>query len=99
VELAGVFVLVAVGVADERGLPVVMDVAVGDGDVVRGAFELGSVSILFLSSMRSPGETYVEETIVVVLVVVTVGGDINVVDPDVGGVFYVDNQHLDLLKP
>jgi hypothetical protein len=31
--------------------------------------------------------------------VVTVGGDIDVVDPDVGGVFYEDNQHLDLLKP
>lgn len=32
--------------------------------------------------------TYIDQTVVVVLVVVTVGGDVTVVDPDVVGVLY-----------
>jgi hypothetical protein len=65
-EVAGILGAVGVGVADERGLPVVVDVAVGDGDEVSGVGE-------------------VNQSIVVVLVVVTVGREVDVVDPDVGG--------------
>jgi hypothetical protein len=66
--MALVFGAVGVGVSNERGLPVVVDEGVGEGD------EVGCV-----------GD--VEEPVVVVFVVVAVGGEINVVDPDVGGVF------------
>lgn len=66
-EVAGVLGAVGVGVADEGGLPVVVDVAVGDSDVVSGVGD-------------------VDQTIVVVLVMVTVRGDVDVVDPDVGGI-------------
>lgn len=38
--MALVFVAVAVGVADQRRLPVVMDEGVGDGDIVGGVGEL-----------------------------------------------------------
>lgn len=68
-EVALVFVAVAVRVANQRGLPVVVDEGVGDGYVVGG---VGKIN----------------ETIVVVLVVVTVRRDVAVVDPDVGGFFY-----------
>lgn len=74
-ELALVLVFVAVGVSDERGLPVVVDVAVGHGDVVRATLE-------------------VEETVIVVLVVVLVRRDVDVVDPDVAGVFCSIISHL-----
>lgn len=66
VELAGVLGGVAVGVADEGALEVVVDEGVGDGDEVRGVGD-------------------VEETVVVVLVVGGVGGQVDVVNPDVGG--------------
>lgn len=66
VQLAGIFGGVGVGVADEGGLPVVVDEGVGECDVV-----------------SSVG--HIEESIVVVLVVVTVGGEINVINPDIGG--------------
>lgn len=65
-EVAGVLGAVGVGVADEGGLPVVVDVGVGDGDEVGGVGE-------------------VDQSVVVVLVVVKVGGEVDVVDPDVGG--------------
>jgi hypothetical protein len=65
-EVAGVLGAVGVGVPDEGRLPVVVDVAVGDGDEVGGVGE-------------------VDQAVVVVLVVVTVGGEVDVVDPDVVG--------------
>lgn len=65
-QMARILVAIAVRVTDERGLPVVVDVAVGDGDIV-----------------ASVGD--IDETIVVVLVVVPVGRDIDMVDPHVGG--------------
>lgn len=40
-EVAGVFRSVAVAVSDQVGLPVVVDVAVRDGDVVSSMGELG----------------------------------------------------------
>jgi hypothetical protein len=55
---------VAVGVADQRSLPVVVEVGVGDSNV------LATVSDI-------------NETIVVVLVVSSVTGDIDVIDPDI----------------
>jgi hypothetical protein len=58
-----ILALVAVGVSDERGLPVVMEVRVGNRDGV--------------GAVRD-----VEETVVVVLVMITVGREVNVVDPD-----------------
>lgn len=57
---------VGVGVADEGGLPVVVEEGVGDGDEVSGVGD-------------------VEKTIVVVLVVVTVGRKVEVINPDVLG--------------
>lgn len=63
-EMAGILITVGVAVADQRGLPVVMDVTVGDGDPVAAV-------------------CHVDETIVVVLVVILVTGHIDVVDPDV----------------
>lgn len=66
VEVTGIFGLVAVRVADEGCLPMVVDVGVGEGDVFRGV-------------------GYVEETIVVVFIVVSVGREIHVVNPDVAG--------------
>lgn len=66
VELASVLLGVAVRVADKRGLVVVVEEGVGDGDEVGGVGD-------------------VEETIVEVLAVVLVGGEIAVVDPDVLG--------------
>lgn len=65
-EVAGVLGAVGVGVPDQRGLPVVVDVAVGDGDEVGGVGE-------------------VDQAVVEVFVVVAVGGEVDVVDPDVGG--------------
>ena len=65
-EVALVFAAVAVRVADERALPVVVHEAVGDGDIVGGV-------------------GYVEETVVVVFVVVEVRGEVYMVDPDVLG--------------
>lgn len=65
-QVAGVLVGVGVAVADEGGLPVVVQVGVGDGDVVRTVGDI-------------------KQTIVVVLVVVTVRGQIQVVEPDVVG--------------
>jgi hypothetical protein len=65
-QVALVLGAVGVGVADEGGLPVIMEEGVGDGDVVGGVGD-------------------VEETVVVVLVVVTVGREVEVVDPDVLG--------------
>jgi hypothetical protein len=65
-QVALVFAAVAVRVADQRALPVVVHEAVGDGDVVSGVCN-------------------VEETVVVVLVVVEVGGEVDVVNPDVLG--------------
>lgn len=62
--MALVLGLVGVGVADERGLPVVVEEGVGDSDEVSGVGD-------------------VKKTIVVVLVVVTVGGEVEVVDPDI----------------
>lgn len=67
-EMSGIFSRVGVGVTDEGCLPVVVDVRVGEGDVV-----------------SSVG--HVEESIIVVFVVVSVGGEINVINPDVGGFF------------
>lgn len=40
-QVAGVFFFVAVAVPDEGGLPVVVDVAVADGDIVGSVGELG----------------------------------------------------------
>lgn len=65
-QVAGVLIGVGVAVADERGLPVVVQVAVADGDVVRAVGD-------------------VEKTVVVVLVVVHVGRQVKVVEPDVAG--------------
>lgn len=65
-QVALVLGAVGVGVADEGGLPMVVEEGVGDGDVVGG---VGNI----------------EEAVVVVLVVVTVGREVEVVDPDVLG--------------
>ena len=65
-QVALILGLVGVGVADERGLPVVVEEGVGDGNEVSGVGD-------------------VKETIVVVLVVITVGGEVEVVDPDILG--------------
>lgn len=67
VEVSSILIAIAVRVTHEGSLPVVVDIGVGNGDVV-----------------RSMGD--VNEAIVVVLVVVTVGRDIDVIDPDVRGV-------------
>lgn len=77
VEEAGVLGAVGVGVADEGGLPVVVDVAVGDGDEVSRVGE-------------------VDQSIVVVLVVVTVGGEVDVVDPNIGG--FLDANGITILS-
>lgn len=66
VELAGVLSCVAVGVSNERCLPVVVDLAVGDGDEVS---RVGSI----------------QQSVIEILVVVTVRAQINVINPDVGG--------------
>lgn len=55
---------VRVGVANKRGLPVVVKESVSDGDEVGGVGDI-------------------EKTVIVILVVVTVGREIEVVDPDV----------------
>lgn len=64
--MAGVLITVAVGVADEGGLEVVVEVVVGEGDKVRGVGD-------------------VKEAVIEVLVVVPVGRQVAVVDPDVLG--------------
>jgi hypothetical protein len=58
-------------VTDENALPVVVELAVRDGDT-RGAV------------------SDVEQAVVVVLVVVAVRGEIDVVDPDLGGFLDTD---------
>ena len=65
-QVALVLRAVGVGVADQRGLPVVVEEGVGDSNVVGGVGD-------------------VEKTIVVVLVVITVGGEVEMVDPHVLG--------------
>lgn len=65
-QVSGIFGAVGVAVANQRCLPVVVDVAVGDCDEVCGVGEIN-------------------QAVVVVLVMVPVGRDINMVDPDVGG--------------
>ncbi len=64
--MAGVLVAVAVGVADEGGLEMIVEEVVGEGD------EVGAV-----------GD--VKQAVVEVLVLVPVGGQVAVVDPDVLG--------------
>lgn len=88
--MAFVFVAVAIRVADQRRLPVIMDEGVGDGDIVGGVGELLLLVYGFCVGFFCNGyiATYVNEPIVVVLVVVTVRGDVAVVDPDVVGFFY-----------
>lgn len=83
-EVALVFVTIAVRVADQRGLPVVVDEGVGDSDKVGGVGELLPLASGLESYM---GIAYVDESIVVVLVVVAVRRDVAVVDPDVVGFF------------
>lgn len=65
-EVTLVLGAVGVGVANERTLPVVVEVGVGDGDVV---CSVGNI----------------KETVVVVLAVVHIGGELDVVNPDVLG--------------
>lgn len=65
-EVALVLRLVVVGVTDERGLPVIVELGVRDGDEVSGVGQI-------------------EKTVVVVLVVVAIGREIEVVQPNVGG--------------
>lgn len=63
--------------SDERGLPVIVDEGVGDGDVVSR-----------VGKINGP--------IIVVLVVISVGGDVDVVKPDVGRL--LDGQGIAVLR-
>jgi hypothetical protein len=84
-QVALVLIAVVVGVAHQGRLPVVVDVAVGDGHVVGGVGDLQlSVS---LPAQFPWEEMYINQAVVVVLVVVTVRGDIDVVNPHIVGVF------------
>jgi hypothetical protein len=51
---------------NERSLTVIVDVAIGDGDIVSSMSEIG-------------------QTIIVILIVASVGRHIDMIDPDVGG--------------
>ena len=85
-EVALVFVSVAVRVADQRCLPVVVEEGVGDGDKVRGVGEL-SCLLLAIRFGLTHRFTYINETVIVVLIMVTVGRDVTVVNPDIVRVF------------
>lgn len=77
-EMAPVLVAVVVRVADQRGLPVVVEEGVGDGDIV------GCVGDLLLSDFALPArQAYINEPIIIVLVMVTVRGQIAVVNPHI----------------
>jgi hypothetical protein len=69
---SNILITVAVGVTNEGGLPVVVEVGASDGD-----------------SVRAVGD--VEETIIVVLVVVTVAGEVDVVNPDLRSLLDADS--------
>lgn len=79
--MALVFGTVAVGVADERAFPVVVEVVVGDGDEVAGVRDIEEAreGQHCVRDGRDAGELPVVEVFVVVLV----GREIVVVNPDV----------------
>lgn len=79
--------------SDEGCLPVVVDVAVGDGHEVCCMGELFQVSIgISCEDLRSVRgrRPYIKETVIVVFVMRLIRRDINVVKPDVAGLLDTD---------
>lgn len=79
-EMALVFGAVAVRVADEGALPVVVEVVVGDGDEVAGVCDIEEPRVCqFCVRYETAGEL----PVIVIFVVVLVGRELVVVNPDV----------------
>lgn len=80
--MAGVLVAIAVRMSDKGSLPVVVDKGVGDGDIVGG---VGDLIMLVPLGPRLLGSflAYIDQTVVVVLVMVGVGRHVAVINPHV----------------
>lgn len=94
-EVSSVFISVAVRVADQGSFPVVVKECVRNGDIVGSVGELmmglwPSVSSIAISGIFELRNTYINQTVVVIFIVVHVGRNIAVVNPDVGGIFCIN---------
>jgi hypothetical protein len=83
--VSGVFGAVGVAVADEGCFPVIVNVGVGDGDIVGG---VGELEQLLANTGWWKGGNYINETIIVVFVVVKVRRHIDMIDPNIRRLLY-----------
>lgn len=102
-EVAGVLVGVAVRVADEGALPVVVEVRVGDGDIVRGVGHVEETVVVILADVEVTLEVDVVDPDVGAAInadgVAVVGvnaGDAQVADDDVADPADVDANVLEV---
>lgn len=80
--MAAVFSLVVVGVSDQGALPVVVQVAVGDGNEV---LLYRKLPLFKITQVTYRSSSNINKSIIKVLVMVSIGTQIYMVDPDVRG--------------